>query len=277
MAVKGLVCAGGEATRLGELTHITNKHLLPVGQWPMVYYSLELLQKAGIREVLVVTGQRHGGDFIRLLGDGRKRARGGGEPLFDLDLTYKVQTESGGIAQVVAMAERFAAGDKLVVCLADNIFQYAEVEAIREFIEHQPTGARIFLKDVPDPERFGVPVFDEDGRILDIVEKPGVLDTRYAQPPSTAAVVGLYLYDADVYDIIRTLEPSARGEYEITDVNRAYAERGDLTHHFVTGWWKDAGTHESLSQIGNLIAQTGANLVRPPTVGRPARRGATRA
>jgi glucose-1-phosphate thymidylyltransferase len=215
--------------------------------------------------VLVVTGQRHGGDFIRLLGDGRKRSRDGHATLFDLDLTYKVQTESGGIAQVVAMAERFAAGDKLVVCLGDNIFQYAEVDAIRDFIDNQPTGARIFLKDVPDPERFGVPVFDDEGRITDLVEKPGLLDKRYSEPPSSAAVVGLYLYDADVYDIIRTLEPSERGEYEITDVNRAYVERGDLTYHYVTGWWKDAGTHEALSQIGNLIDQTGANLVRTPT------------
>ncbi len=262
MAVKGLVCAGGEATRLGELTHITNKHLLPVGQWPMVYYSLELLQRAGIREVLVVTGQQHGGDFIRLLGDGRKRTRAGGELLFDLDLTYKVQTEAGGIAQVVAMAERFAAGDKLVVCLGDNIFQYAEVAAIRDFIDHQPAGARIFLKEVPDPERFGVPVFDDEGRIVDLVEKPVLLDKRFTEPPSRHAVVGLYCYDPDVYDIIRGLERSERGEYEITDVNRTYIQRGTMTYHEVTGWWKDAGTHEALSQIGNLIDQTGANLVR---------------
>jgi glucose-1-phosphate thymidylyltransferase len=261
MGVKGLVCAGGEATRLGELTAITNKHLLPVGRWPMVYYPLELLQKAGVHEVLIVTGQQHGGDFIRLLGDGRRLSRGGGEVLFDLDLTYKVQAEAGGIAQVVAMAEGFAAGDKLIVCLGDNIFQYAELDALRDFVERQERGARIFLKEVPDPERFGVPAFDETARINALVEKPGLLDLSYPEPPSRYAVVGLYAFDASVYDIIRNLEPSERGELEITDVNRAYLERGELAHSFVTGWWKDAGTHESLAQIGALIEQTGANLL----------------
>jgi glucose-1-phosphate thymidylyltransferase len=261
VGVKGLVCAGGEATRLGELTHITNKHLLPVGRWPMVYYPLELLQRAGVREVLVVTGQRHGGDFIRLLGDGRRRSRDGDEQLFDLDLTYKVQTSAGGIAQVVSMAESFAGDDRLVVVLGDNIFQYAEVPAIRRFVEQQPSGAKIFLKEVPDPERFGVPVFDEGGRIVEIVEKPGLLDRRFSEPPSRYAVVGLYCYDPDVFEIIRGLEPSERGEYEITDVNRAYVERGDLSYDFVSGWWRDAGTHEALSQIGQLIDETGANLL----------------
>jgi glucose-1-phosphate thymidylyltransferase len=146
------------------------------------------------------------------------------------------------------------------VCLGDNIFQYVEVDAIGQF-ERQESGARIFLKEVPDPERFGVPVFDDQKRIVDLVEKPGILDKRFAKPPSPYAVVGLYCYDASVYDIIRTLEPSERGELEITDVNRAYIERGDLDYSLVTGWWKDAGTHEALSQIGNLIDQTGANLI----------------
>jgi glucose-1-phosphate thymidylyltransferase len=257
---KGLICAGGEATRLGELTKITNKHLLPVGQWPMVYYSLELLQAAGITEVLVVTGQNHAGDFIDLLGDGRTRTRDG-EPLFELDITYKVQTQPGGIAQVVSMAEGFAAGEKLVVCLGDNIFEYAEVDAIRSFVDDQDRGAKIFLKEVPDPERFGVPIFDEDDRIVDLVEKPVMLDKRFTESPSNYAVVGLYCFDSEVFDIIRTLEPSARGEYEITDVNRAYVERGTLSYDIVSGWWKDAGTFESLSDIGELIAQTGANKV----------------
>jgi len=258
---KGLICAGGEATRLGELTRITNKHLLPVGEWPMVYYSLALLQAAGVTEVLIVTGQNHAGDFIDLLGDGHTPARDG-EPLFDLDLTYKVQTKAGGIAQVVAMAEGFAGDDKLVVCLGDNIFEYAEVDAIREFAEQQETGAKIFLKDVPDPERFGVPQFDDAGNIIDLIEKPVLLDKRFTEAPSNLAVVGLYCFDSTVYDIIRTLEPSARGEYEITDVNRAYMERGDLTHATVSGWWRDAGTFESLGDIGALIAETGANKVR---------------
>jgi glucose-1-phosphate thymidylyltransferase len=256
--VKGLVCAGGEATRLEELTRVTNKHLLPVGRWPMVYYPLQLLQRAGIREVLIVTGQQHAGDFIDLLGDGRVVGRGGGELLFDLDLTYKVQTRAGGIAEVVGMAEGFAAGGKLVVCLGDNVFEYAEDEAIRRFATGT-AAAQIFVKEVPDPERFGVVAYGEDGRISDIVEKAGTLDKRYEQPPSNDAVVGLYCYGPDVFDLIRNLEPSDRGELEITDVNRAYALRGDLEVKRITGWWRDAGTHEALAQIGTLIDQTGVN------------------
>ncbi len=258
---KGLICAGGEATRLGELTKITNKHLLPVGEWPMVYYPLQLMQEAGIEEVLIVTGQNHAGDFIDLLGDGRTPARDG-KPLFDLDLTYKVQTQAGGIAQVVAMAEGFAGDEKLVVCLGDNIFEYVEVDELKAFAREQESGAKIFLKEVPDPERFGVPQFGGDGQIVDLIEKPVLLDKRFTEAPSNKAVVGLYCYDADVYDIIRTLEPSERGEYEITDVNRAYMERGDLRHAEVSGWWRDAGTFESLASIGSLIGETGANKVR---------------
>lgn len=226
----------------------------------MVYYSLALLQAAGVTEVLIVTGQNHAGDFIDLLGDGHLPARDG-KPLFDLDITYKVQTQAGGIAQVVSMAESFAGNDKLIVCLGDNIFEYAEVDEIRAFADAQDTGAKIFLKEVPDPERFGVPQFDDEGRIIDLIEKPVMLDKRFTEAPSNLAVVGLYCFDSDVYDIIRTLEPSARGEYEITDVNRAYMERGDLTHATVHGWWRDAGTFESLSSIGNLIRETGANKV----------------
>lgn len=255
---KGLICAGGEATRLGELTRLTNKHLLPVGEWPMVYYPLQLLQAAGIDEVLVVTGQNHAGDFIDLLGDGRVVTREG-EQLFDLDITYKVQTQAGGIAQVVAMAESFAAGEKLVVCLGDNIFEHAQVDAIRSFVDEQDTGAKIFLKEVPDPERFGVPVFDDEQRIVDLVEKPVLLDKRYTEAPSNYAIVGLYCFDSSVFDVIRTLEPSERGEYEITDVNRHYVEQGDLSYDVVDGWWRDAGTFESLSSIGNLIRETGAS------------------
>jgi glucose-1-phosphate thymidylyltransferase len=256
--VKGLVCAGGEATRLEELTRVTNKHLLPVGRWPMVYYPLQLLQQSGIREVLIVTGQQHAGDFIDLLGDGRVAERGGDELLFDLDLTYKVQTRAGGIAEVVGMAERFAAGGKLVVCLGDNVFEYAENEAIRRFATGA-AGAQIFVKEVPDPERFGVVAYGDDGRIVDIVEKAGTLDRRYERPPSTDAVVGLYCYGPDVFGLIRELEPSDRGELEITDVNRAYALRGDLDVQRITGWWRDAGTHEALARIGALIDETGVN------------------
>ncbi len=260
MAVKGLICAGGEATRLGELTRVANKHLLPVGSWPMIYYPLQLLQLAGIREVLVVTGQQHAGDFIDLLGDGRIDERGGGGPLFELDLTYKVQTRAGGIAEVVGMAESFAAGGKLVVCLGDNIFEYAQTQEIARFVEGSAT-AQIFVTEVLDPERFGVVAYDGNGRVVDIVEKAGSVDRRYERPPSSDAVVGLYCFGPDVFEIIRGLEPSARKELEITDVNRAYAVRGDLEVRRVRGWWRDAGTHEALAQIGSLIEETGVNKI----------------
>ncbi len=258
--MKGLICAGGEATRLQELTRVTNKHLLPVGRWPMVYYPLQLLQLAGINEVLVVTGKQHAGDFIDLLGDGKVDHRDGSGALFDLDITYKVQTRAGGIAQVVGMAESFAGDDKLVVCLGDNIFEYAEADAIGRFAGGSD-GAQIFVKEVPDPERFGVVAY-QDGRIVDLVEKAGVVDKRYAEAPSSDAVVGLYCFGPDVFEVIRGLEPSGRGELEITDVNRAYAERGDLAAARVTGWWRDAGTHESLGRIGTLIEETGVNKIR---------------
>jgi glucose-1-phosphate thymidylyltransferase len=260
MSVKGLIAAGGEATRLGELTRVVNKHLLPVGQWPMIYYPLQLLQLAGIRDVLIVTGQGHAGQLIDILGDGRLRKRGGADPLFDLDLTYKVQVEPGGIAQVVGMAESFAGSDKLVVCLGDNIFEYAEVDAIRSFVEGED-GAAVFVKDVPDPERFGVVVYGDEGRVVDVVEKAGTVDTRYDSPPSSDAVVGLYCYAPDVFDVIRGLRPSSRGELEITDVNRYYAERSSLACHRVRGWWEDVGTQESLPEIGALIARTGVNKI----------------
>ena len=257
--MKGLIAAGGSATRLEELTRVTNKHLLPVGRWPMVYYPLQLLQRVGVREVLLVTGQQHAGDFIDLLGDGRLATRSGGEVLFDLDLTYKVQVEPGGIAQVVGMARDFARGERLVVCLGDNIFEFAQADAIRDW-GSGGDGALVFAKEVPDPENFGVVVYGEDGRVTDIVEKAGVVDTRYPSPPSSDAVVGLYCYPADVFDIIGGLAPSSRGELEITDVNRTYAERGALTVGRVEGWWHDGGKHwQDLAEVGRLIDQTGVN------------------
>ena len=258
MKTKGLIAAGGEATRLGELTRVANKHLLPVGRWPMIYYPLQLLQLAGIREVLIVTGQGHAGQLIDLLGDGRMPARGSEQPLFELDISYKVQTEPGGIAQVVGMAEGFAGEGKLVVCLGDNLFEFAEVEAIRTWAE-SGDGAQIFVKEVPDPERFGVVVYGDDGRVTDVVEKAGVVDMRYPTPPTPDAVVGLYCYDGEVFDVIRGLAPSSRGELEITDVNRVYAERGRLGVHRVQGWWHDAGTHAALADLGALVEETGAN------------------
>ena len=254
--MKGLICAGGSATRLEELTRVTNKHLLPVGRWPMVYYPLELLQRVGVREVLLVTGQQHAGQFIDLLGNGRVASRNGEALLFDLDLSYKVQVEAGGIAQVVGMARDFAAGEKLVVCLGDNIFEHAQTEAIAGWDE----GALVFAKEVPDPENFGVVVYGGDGAVTDIVEKAGTVDTRYDSPPSNDAIVGLYCYPPDVFDIIDGLGPSSRGELEITDVNRAYAQRGQLQVHAVEGWWHDGGKHwADLADVGRLIEQTGAN------------------
>jgi glucose-1-phosphate thymidylyltransferase len=256
---KGLICAGGEATRLGELTRVANKHLLPVGSWPMIYYPLQLLQLAGIRDVLVVTGKGHAGQMIDLLGDGRLAPRGGGDPIFDLDLTYKVQTEPGGIAQVVGMARDFAGDSPLVVVLGDNIFEFSQSDALRAWGE-DGSRARIFVKEVRDPENFGVVVYDVDGVVTDIVEKAGVVDTRFDAPPSSHAVVGLYCYPPDVYDVIARLQPSSRGELEITDVNRHYAEEGRLDASEVEGWWEDAGKHwQHLADIGKRIDETGAN------------------
>jgi glucose-1-phosphate thymidylyltransferase len=255
----GLVCAGGEATRLGELTRVANKHLLPVGRWPMIYYPLQLLERAGVESVLVVTGQGHAGQMIDLLGDGRVTERGTGEPLLALELTYKVQTEPGGIAQVVGMARDFAHGEKLVVVLGDNVFERSQADAIGAWAEGQDR-ALIFVKDVPDPENFGVVVYDGDGRVTDIVEKAGVVDMRYDSPPTNEAVVGLYCFPPDVFDVIDRLEPSSRGELEITDVNRHYAGEGRLDVVHVEGWWEDAGKHwQHLAEIGRLVEETGAN------------------
>ncbi len=261
--LKGLICAGGEATRLGELTRVTNKHLLPVAGWPMILYPLRLLQLAGIDEVLVVTGARHAGQMIDLLGDGHLRTRDGDRELLALDLTYKVQTEAGGIAQVVGMAREFAAGGKLVCVLGDNIFEYAHSDDIAEWASGGDD-AQIFVKNVPDPESFGVVVYDDDGHAVDIVEKAGIVDRRFAAPPSKDAVVGLYCYPPDVFDVIARLEPSSRGELEITDVNRHYAQAGRLAIREVDGWWEDAGKHwQHLADIGQRIDQTGVNKPRP--------------
>ncbi len=257
--MKGVVCAGGSATRLGELTRVANKHLLPVGRWPMIYYPLQLLERGGVESVLVVTGKGHAGQMIDLLGDGRLTERGTDAPLISLDLTYKVQTQPGGIAQVVGMARDFAQGEKLVVVLGDNIFEQSQADAIRSWATGSD-GALIFVKEVPDPENFGVVVYGDDGRVTDIVEKAGIVDTRYDSPPSNEAVVGLYCFPPDVFDLIGTLEPSSRGELEVTDVNRHYASEGRLDVVRVEGWWEDAGKHwQHLAEIGRLIEETGAN------------------
>jgi glucose-1-phosphate thymidylyltransferase len=209
-----------------------------------------------VREVLLVTGQQHAGQFIDLLGNGHVRSRSGDDVLFDLDLSYKVQVEAGGIAQVVGMAREFAGDDQLVVCLGDNIFEYAQADAIAGWDD----GALVFAKEVPDPENFGVVVYGEDGSVADLAEKAGVVDLRFDAPPSNDAIVGLYCYPPDVFGVIDTLSPSNRGELEITDVNRVYAQRGQLQVHQVEGWWHDGGKHwRDLAEVGRVIEETGAN------------------
>jgi len=236
--INGLVLAGGTGSRLLPLTKVTNKHLLPVGRKPMIYHPIEKLVESGIEEVLIVTGVEHMGDVVGVLGSGRD---------FGGRFTYKVQDEAGGIAQALGLAEHFASGKRLAVILGDNIFEDSLRNEVCRYRE-QPSGAGVLLKEVPDPHRFGVAELDGD-RVIGIEEKP-------KQPKSPYAVTGIYFYDADVFDIIRTLKPSGRGELEITDVNNAYIERGDLTYGFLNGWWSDAGTFESLARVQDLIRQS---------------------
>jgi glucose-1-phosphate thymidylyltransferase len=217
------------------LTKVTNKHLLPVGQKPMIYYPIEKLTAAGIDEILIVTGVEHMGDVGSLLGSGKD---------FDCRFTYKVQDEAGGIAQALALAENFAQGQPVAVILGDNIFQ-ANLKSYAEKFIAQGIGARILLREVSDPHRFGVAEL-ADGKIIGIEEKP-------RKPKSNYAVIGIYFYDSGVYDIIRTLKPSARGELEITHVNDIYISKGQMAYDILGGWWTDAGTFESLSRAGELV------------------------
>jgi len=242
--VKGIILAGGLGTRLSPLTRVTNKHLLPIYDKPMIYYPIQTLVNARIYDILIVTGGKSAGDFLRLLGNG------GTFGLKHVNYTY--QEGEGGIAEALGLARYFSAHDKVVVVLGDNIIEGNIVNAIREF-EQQEEGARILLKEVPDPERFGVPVFDGD-RIVEIEEKP-------ENPKSKYAVTGIYMYDNSVFDIIKTLEPSHRGELEITDVNNRYIEQGTLTYSVLEGWWTDAGTFESLLFANKLVAESGANKI----------------
>jgi glucose-1-phosphate thymidylyltransferase len=214
---------------------VTNKHLLPVGQKPMIYYPIEKLTSAGIDEILIVTGVEHMGDVVSLLGSGKD---------FNCRFTYKVQDEAGGIAQALGLAENFAQGQPVAVILGDNIFHTNLKDYADKFIA-QGSGARILLRQVPDPQRFGV-VELADGKIISIEEKP-------QKPKSNYAVIGIYFYDGGVYDIIRTLKPSARGELEITHVNEAYIAKGQLAYDVIEGWWTDAGTFESLTRAGELV------------------------
>ena len=242
--MKGIVLAGGLGSRLRPLTAVTNKHLLPVYDQPMIYYPIQTLVNAGITDILIVTGGNSAGDFLKLLGNGRA---------FGLKhLNYTYQEGEGGIADALSLAEHFSAGEPVCIVLGDNIIERNIRQAVRSY-RHQGGGAKILLKKVQDPQRFGVPQLD-GRRVLRIEEKPEV-------PKSEYAVVGIYMYDAEVFSIIRTLKPSARGELEITDVNNAYIERGEMTWDELDGWWSDAGTFESLLHASNLVAETGANKV----------------
>jgi glucose-1-phosphate thymidylyltransferase len=236
--MKGIVLAGGLGTRLAPLTRVTNKHLLPVFDQPMVYYPIRTLVDAGITDILIVTGGNSAGDFLKLLRNGAE---------FGLRrLHYAYQEGEGGIAAALGLAEHFADGGPVCVVLGDNILEKSIAQFVKKF-RHQGSGAKILLREVPDPERFGVPVFG-DGRVVRIEEKP-------ADPKSNYAVIGVYMYDNRVFDIIKTLKPSGRGELEITDVNNAYIEAGDLSWDVIEGWWTDAGTFESLLNASKLIAE----------------------
>jgi glucose-1-phosphate thymidylyltransferase len=240
--VKGVILAGGLGKRLDPLTRVTNKHLLPVYNRPMIFYPIQTLINAGIRDILLVTGGNYAGDFLKLLGNGKA---------FGLKhLNYTYQDGEGGIAHALLLAEHFADRGKICVILGDNLIEGNICAAVQKF-EEQPAGSKILLKRVPDPSRFGVPVL-HNGRIIRIEEKP-------THPKSSYAVTGIYLYDGEVFDIIRTLRPSPRGELEITDVNNIYLKRGLLTYDILRGWWSDAGTFESLHRASNLVARTGAN------------------
>lgn len=240
--MKGVVLAGGLGTRLRPLTSVTNKHLLPVYNQPMIYYPIQTLVNAGITDIMVVTGGSSAGDFLRLLGNGKA---------FGLKhLNYAYQEGEGGIADALSLVEHFAAEEPVCVVLGDNIIEGNILSAVNAY-RAQGRGAKIILKKVPDPQRFGVPRLDGNN-VVSIDEKPSV-------PQSDYAVIGIYMYDGEVYDIIRQLIPSGRGELEITDVNNAYIARNQMTWEELDGWWTDAGTFESLLHASKLVAETGAN------------------
>ena len=249
--MKGVILAGGLGTRLRPLTLVTNKHLLPVYDRPMIYYPIQCLLNAGISEILIVTGGEHAGDFLKLLKNGHD--------LGVKRLAYAYQEGEGGIADALRLAKDFADGEKICVVLGDNIIEGNIKKAAGDFFT-QRSGAKLLLKTVEDPERFGVVRFDgenDDARITEIIEKP-------QDPPSNHAVTGIYFYDADVFDMCDGLEPSARGELEITDVNNFYLKRGDLTYETLEGWWTDAGTFESLHRASNMVREGGANHASLP-------------
>ncbi|MGE4159217.1 MAG: sugar phosphate nucleotidyltransferase [Planctomycetota bacterium] len=242
--MKGVILAGGLGSRLRPMTLVTNKHLLPVYDRPMIYYPIQCLVNAGIKDILVVTGGNSSGDFLKLLGNGKAFGIRG--------MQYAYQEGEGGIAEALDLAEYFAQGDSICVVLGDNIIEGNIVKAARGF-ESQKKGAKILLKEVEDPQRFGV-VALKDGKVTEIIEKP-------KDPPTNKAVIGIYFYDATVFSKIKKCERSARGELEITDVNNMYLREGTLSHDVLEGWWSDAGTVESLHRVSSLVAKTGANKV----------------
>ena len=236
--MKGIILAGGTGSRLYPLTRVTNKHLLPVYDRPMIFYPLQTLVDAGIRDILIVTGGQNAGDFLRLLQNGKE---------FGLQqLSFAYQEGEAGIADALRLAEPFVKGEKICVVLGDNIIE-GDIREAAEAFERQEKGAMVLLKEVPDPERFGVPVF-EGARIVRIEEKP-------PQPKSPYAVTGIYFYDGSVFDRIRRLKPSGRNEYEITDINNSYISEGTLAHSIMQGWWTDAGTFESLWHASNMVRE----------------------
>ncbi|MGC8657745.1 MAG: sugar phosphate nucleotidyltransferase [Desulfomonilaceae bacterium] len=240
--MKGVILAGGLGTRLYPLTKITNKHLLPVYNRPMITYPVECLVRAGIDEILIVTGGNHPGDFLRLLGNGKEYGV--------KNISYAYQEGEGGIADALALAENHAACGPICVVLGDNILEKNIKDAVDAY-RKQGKGARILLKEVDDPTRFGVPMI-EGNKVIKIIEKP-------KSPPSSFAVTGIYMYDTRVFDFIKTLSPSQRGELEITDVNNLYIDQGTMTWSLIEGWWTDAGTFDSLLKASNLVAHGGAN------------------
>ncbi|HSU24348.1 MAG TPA: sugar phosphate nucleotidyltransferase [Pyrinomonadaceae bacterium] len=242
--MKGVILAGGLGTRLSPLTRITNKHLLPVHDRPMIYYPIQTLINAGITDIMVVTGGNSAGDFLRLLGNGKE---------FGLKhLNYTYQEGEGGIADALSLVQHFADDQPVCVVLGDNIIE-GNIRRAADDYRRQGKGAKILLKKVHDPQRFGVPELD-GVKVLRIDEKP-------KEPKSDFAVIGIYFYDASVFDVIKTLKPSDRGELEITDVNNHYIDRGEMTWDELDGWWTDAGTFESLLRASNLVAESGANKI----------------
>jgi glucose-1-phosphate thymidylyltransferase len=240
--MKGIVLAGGLGTRLFPLTKVTNKHLLPVYNQPMIYYPIQTLINAGIDDIMIVTGGNSAGDFLRLLGNGKD---------FGLrHLNYAYQEGEGGIADALSLVEHFADDQPICVVLGDNIIE-GNIRSACENYRQQGGGAKILLKKVDDAQRFGVPEIDGD-KVVRIEEKP-------VHPKSDYAVIGIYFYDSTVFDVIKTLVPSDRGELEITDVNNYYIDRGEMTWAELDGWWTDAGTFESLQRASNMVAETGAN------------------